>query len=124
MDPQNLPPPAPATEPAPAPAPAPAAPANPGRPTSNLAIFSLVSGLLGWTLLPWLGSLAAVVLGHMARAEIRRSGGTLDGDGLAIAGLVLGWVMIAFSILAVLAVVLFFGGLAVFLGFLGISGNL
>jgi hypothetical protein len=124
MDPQNLPPPAPATEPAPAPAPAPAAPANPGRPTSNLAIFSLVSGLLGWTLLPWLGSLAAVVLGHMARAEIRRSGGTLDGDGLAIAGLVLGWVMIAFSILAVLAVVLFFGGLAVFFGFLGISGNL
>jgi hypothetical protein len=123
MDPHNLPPPAPVSEPAPAPAP-PAAPANPGRPTSNLAIFSLVSGLLGWTLLPWLGSLAAVVLGHMARAEIRRSNGSLDGDGLAIAGLVLGWVMIAFSILAILAVVLFFGGLAVLLGFLGISGNL
>ena len=123
MDPQNLPPPAPASEPAPAPAP-PAAPAHPGRPTSNLAIFSLVSGLLGWTLLPWLGSLAAVVLGHMARAEIRRSNGGLDGDGLAIAGLVLGWVMIAFSILAILAVVLFFGGLAVLLGFLGLSGSL
>ena len=45
-------------------------------------------------------------------------------NNLAIAGLVLGWVMIAFSILAILAVVLFFGGLAVLLGFLGISGNL
>jgi hypothetical protein len=124
MDPQNLPPPAPVSEPAPAPAP-PAAPANPGgRPTSNLAIFSLVSGLLGWTLLPWLGSLAAVVLGHMARAEIRRSNGGLDGDGLAIAGLVLGWAMIVISLLTILAVVLFFGGLAVLLGFLGISGNL
>ncbi|TNJ34915.1 DUF4190 domain-containing protein [Arenimonas terrae] len=125
MDPQNLPPPAPVSEPAPAPAPAPpAAPANPGRPTSNLAIFSLVSGLLGWTLLPWLGSLAAVVLGHMARAEIRRSNGGLDGDGLAIAGLVLGWAMIVISLLTILAVVLFFGGLAVLLGFLGVSGNL
>jgi hypothetical protein len=123
MDPQNLPPPAPVSEPAPAPAP-PAAPANPGRPTSNLAIFSLVSGLLGWTLLPWLGSLAAVVLGHMARAEIRRSNGGLDGDGLAIAGLVLGWAMIVISLLTILAVVLFFGGLAVLLGFLGVSGNL
>ncbi len=121
MDPQNLPPPAPAPEPAPAP---PAAPANPGRPTSPLAIISLVAGLLGWTLLPWLGSLAAVVTGHMARAEIRRSAGALDGDGFAIAGLVLGWVMIALSLLTILAVILFFGGLAVILGFLGLSGSL
>ncbi len=123
MDPQNLPPPAPASEPAPAPAP-PAAPANPGRPTSNLAVFSLVAGLLGWTLLPWLGSIAAVVMGHMARAEIRRSAGALDGDGFAIAGLVLGWTMIVISVLTILAVILFFGGLAVLLGFLGLSGNL
>jgi hypothetical protein len=120
MDPQNLPPPAPAAEPAPAP---PAAPATPGRPTSALAIASLVSGLLGWTLLPWLGSLAAVITGHMARAEIRRSNGAMDGDGLAVAGLVLGWIMIAFSVLAILAVVLFFGGLAVLLGLVGLSAS-
>ena len=117
MDPQNLPPAPPAANPAPAPAVA-------ARPTSSLAIVSLVAGLLGWTLLPWLGSLAAVITGHMARAEIRRSQGGMDGDGLAIAGLVLGWVMIAFSILAILAVILFFGGLAVLLGLVGLSGNL
>ncbi|WP_146909898.1 DUF4190 domain-containing protein [Arenimonas daejeonensis] len=114
MDPQNLPPPAPATP----------APAAPFRQTSALAITSLIAGVLGWTLLPWLGSLVAVITGHLARAEIRRSPDTLEGDGLAIAGLVLGWVMIALSVLTILAVILFFGGLAVLLGFLGISGQL
>ena len=45
---------------------------NPARTTSSLAIASLVSGILGWTLLPVLGTLVAIVTGHMARAEIRR----------------------------------------------------
>ena len=114
MDPQNLPPPAPVAAPA---------PAAPLRQTSPLAITSLIAGILGWTLLPWLGSLIAVITGHLARAEIRRNPATMDGDGLAIAGLVLGWVMILLSVLTILAVVLFFGGLAVLLGFLGLSGQ-
>lgn len=115
MDPQNLPPPAPPVAPA---------PAASYKQTSALAITSLVAGILGWTLLPWLGSLVAVITGHMARAEIRRSPGTMEGDGLAVAGLILGWVMIALSVLTILAVILFFGGLAVLLGFLGLSGQL
>jgi hypothetical protein len=45
------------------------------RRTSNLAIVSLVCGVLGWTLAPFLGSIIAVITGHMARAEIRRSAG-------------------------------------------------
>jgi hypothetical protein len=92
--------------------------------TSSLAIISLVSGLLGWTLLPWLGSIAAIITGHMARAEIRRDAETVEGDGLAIAGLVLGWSMVILSILAILMIFLFFGGLALFLGWMGASGNL
>jgi len=109
--------------PPPQPVPAPPPAAAPKQ-TSALAIVSLVAGLLGWTLLPWLGSLAAVITGHMARAEIRRSPDTLEGDGLAVAGLVLGWAMIIISVLAILAVVLFFGGLAALLVGLGISGQL
>ncbi|MBW8367296.1 MAG: DUF4190 domain-containing protein [Arenimonas sp.] len=102
----------------------PSAPVYPVRQTSGLAITSLVLGLLGWTLLPFLGSVGAVVCGHMARAEIRRQAATMDGDGLAIAGLVLGWSAIGITILSVLAIVLFFGGLAVLLAALGISGQL
>jgi hypothetical protein len=37
-----------------------------------------------------LGSIAAVVLGVMARGEIRRSAGRQQGDGLALAGIILG----------------------------------
>ncbi|MFY2764552.1 DUF4190 domain-containing protein [Arenimonas sp. MALMAid1274] len=102
----------------PAPAPAPA-----GKPTSVLAIISLISGILGWTLLPWLGSLAAIVTGHMARSEIRRSQGGMEGDGLAVVGLVLGWAMVIISLLTILAFVFFLGGLAVLLTMLGISGQ-
>ena len=45
----------------------------PTRQTSSLAVVSLVSGILGWSLLPLIGSIAAIITGHMARAEIRRS---------------------------------------------------
>jgi Domain of unknown function (DUF4190) len=95
----------------------------PAKPTSTTAIISLVSGILGWTLLPFLGSVAAIVCGHMARAEIRRSNGMIDGDGMAIAGLILGWLSVALAILSVLAIVLFFGGLATLLAFAGANAH-
>ena len=82
------------------------------RQTSSLAVVSLVAGILGWTLLPFLGSVAAVVTGHMARSEIRRAPERVEGDGLAIAGLVLGWVSVALWVIGILAFILFFGGLA------------
>jgi hypothetical protein len=92
--------------------------------TSNLAIISLVSGILGWTLLPWIASIVAIVTGHMARAEIRRNEHAMEGDGLAVAGLVLGYSMVVISFIGLMLIVLFFGGLAVLLGWLGFSGHL
>ena len=92
--------------------------------TNNLALVSLISGIIGWTVVPWLGSLVAIITGHMARAEIKRNPDTQEGDGLAIAGLVLGWSMFVLGILLVLAIVLLFGGLAMFLAWAGASGNL
>jgi hypothetical protein len=67
---------------------------NPG--TNGLAIASLVLGILG---LCGVGSLLAVIFGHMARSQVRTSG--QSGNGLAVAGLVLGYVGLA-------GVVLFF----------------
>jgi hypothetical protein len=83
----------------------------PVKQNSTLAVISLVAGILGWTLLPFLGSLVAIVTGHMARKEIRQNP-ALDGDSMAIIGLVLGWVVVIGTLLAILAFVLFFGGLA------------
>ena len=90
------------------------------RTTSPMAIISLVAGILGWTLLPFLGSIVAVVTGHIARGEIRRAPERLEGDGMAIAGLILGYAGIAMAVFVVLAIFLFFGGLA---WFVAMSGN-
>ena len=57
--------------------------------TSGKAIFSLVCGLL-FLFLPL--SVVAVVFGHLSLSEIRRSAGRLTGTGLAVTGLVLGYI--------------------------------
>lgn len=51
-----------------------------------MAVASLVLSLL-W--LCWIGSIAAVILGHIALSQIKRTGQA--GRGIAIAGLVLGY---------------------------------
>lgn len=79
----------------------------PTRPTSTLAVVSLVMGILG---LFFFGSIIAVICGHLARSEIRRSEGKLDGDGVAVAGLVLGYLGLAFTLLIVLIIMLAIGG--------------
>ena len=91
----------------------------PARQTCTTATVSLIFGILSWCLLPIIGAIVAIVAGHMARGEIRRSNGTLDGDGMAVTGLVLGWAHLAFIVIAVLMFVLFFGGLAILLAFFG-----
>ena len=70
--------------------------ARPG--TNGLAIASLVLGVL-W--LYWLGSIVAVVLGHMALRQIKKAPPHQqpEGRGLAIAGIVLGWVGVGVLIL-------------------------
>ncbi len=76
---------------------------------SALSIVSLVSGLVGWTLIPIVGAIAAVITGHLAKKEIRDSGGTIGGDGMALAGLILGYVQLGLILLGIIvAVVLVF----------------
>lgn len=81
------------------------------RANSSLAVISLITGILGWTLLPFLGSVAAIITGHMARAEIRRDPEHLLGDGMAVAGLALGWASVVLWLVGILVFILFFGGL-------------
>ncbi|MER6286486.1 DUF1707 and DUF4190 domain-containing protein [Streptomyces sviceus] len=73
------------------------------RPRANgKAVGAAVCGLLCVPTLGFTG-IPAVILGHTARAEIERTGE--GGDGLALTGLVFGWLSIAaWSILMTLAV--------------------
>jgi Domain of unknown function (DUF4190) len=63
----------------------------PPRRTSGLAIGSLICAIFAWG--P--GSIAAVILGHVALRQIRRDPLRVKGRGVAKAGIVLGWVGIA-----------------------------
>jgi len=88
------------------------------KPTNTMAVISLISGILGLTVVPFLGSIIALVLGYMARKEIKESDGAQEGDGIAVAGLVMGWIGVglgACACIAALALFLFvfsFAGIA------------
>ncbi len=73
-------------------------------PTSGKAIASLVCGIFMF-FLP--ASIAAIILGHISLSEIRRSAGRIGGRGIAITGLVLGYlglVIIPVMIVAAIAI--------------------
>lgn len=78
--------------------------------TSTLAIVSLIAGIAGWTFFPLLGSIIAVITGHLAKKEINESGGMIDGGGFATAGLILGYLSLGLGLcicLFVLGILLF-----------------
>lgn len=52
--------------------------------------------------MPMIGAIMAVILGHVAKNEIRASRGSLGGDGMATAGMVLGYAGIGLAALGVI----------------------
>lgn len=78
------------------------------RTTNGSAVAALVLGILGLIMIPLIGPILALVFGYKARREIEDSAGAQEGAGMAIAGIVLGWVGIAFALLMILAAVLLF----------------
>src|SRR5687767_14061694 len=77
-------------------------------PSSTLAIVSLVSALLGFTFLPVVGGIVAIITGYMARNETRSIPPKASGDGLATAGIILGWVQIGLLIVGVCCTIAYF----------------
>ena len=75
---------------------------NPPR-TNPLAVAALVCGI-GQFFTLGLGTIPAVILGHMSHRQIRRTGE--QGRGMATAGLVLGWIGVALWVIFI-TIVLF-----------------
>lgn len=69
---------------------------GPGRRTESGAIVSLVLGILGIIACPLVLSIPAVIVGNRARATIRENP-ELEGDPMARAGVILGWIGIALA---------------------------
>ncbi len=77
----------------------------PVQKTNGLAVASLVCSLV-W--LGGLGSILAIVFGFVARSQIKRSEGNVQGNGLAVAGIIIGFVglvAVIFFTIAVIALV-------------------
>ena len=74
-------------------------------PTTNvLAIISLVVSLLGvfaTFIIPFVAQIAAIICGHIARSQIMQSRGSQTGSGMALAGLIISYVILGFSFIAI-----------------------
>ena len=78
--------------------------------TNGFAIAALVLGII-W--IYWIGSILALVFGYIAKSQIDSSGGEQTGRGMAIAGIVLGWIGVGILLLLILAIVLGAGSVSV-----------
>ena len=80
-------------------------PTPPGRKTSSLAVWSLALGILGLGLLLLcvgpIFAIPAVICGHVAYSRINRSGGELAGQGMALAGIITGYISVALSLFVI-----------------------
>ena len=74
--------------------------AAPPKSTNGLAIAAMVLGIL-WVY--WIGSILALIFGYVAKGQIDAAGGAQGGRGMAIAGIVLGWVGVGVLLLGIVA---------------------
>ncbi len=102
--------PGPASFPPPPQLPPPPQPWQAPRSTNGLAIASLVTGIAEFLFWPvgFFCAIAAIVTGHIARRQIKQTGD--NGDGMALAGLILGYIgVVLFPLLAIgLVIILLF----------------
>jgi hypothetical protein len=100
-------------------------------PNNQMALISIISAAVAWILgglgscaaillgpaalctgaIFLIGSIVAVVTGHMGRKQIKESDGTQGGDSLAMFGLILGWVGIALNLIMFCLVIMAVFGL-------------
>jgi len=79
--------------------------------TCGLATASLILGICSFACL-FVCSIPAIITGHMARSRIRKSTATLTGDGMAVAGLIMGYAsMVVFMLIVLLAAAGFGAGI-------------
>jgi hypothetical protein len=68
---------------------------------NGLAVAALVCGICGFVY--FIPAVLGVIFGFVARAQIRRAGGAQRGSGMALAGIILGFVWIGLLLVALVA---------------------
>ncbi|PKQ26817.1 MAG: hypothetical protein CVT64_03790 [Actinobacteria bacterium HGW-Actinobacteria-4] len=78
----------------------------PSAPTNVLAIVSMITSILGVIMLPIIASIAGIIMGHIAKKQIAQTGE--QGEGMAKAGLIVGYAGLVLWGLFFLAYIAFF----------------
>ena len=73
---------------------------QPASKTNGMAIAALVLGIV-W--MYGIGSILALIFGYQAKGQIDASAGRETGRGMAVAGIVLGWIGVGVLVLTILA---------------------
>lgn len=60
------------------------------RKNDDMAVIALVCGIASYFVIPLIPAVAAIILGLLSRDRIRKSGGSLEGESLALGGMILG----------------------------------
>ena len=84
-------------------------------PSSTLATISMIAGILGFLMLQVIGSIVAIWTGYEARKETRSVPPKATGDGMATAGIVMGWIQIGLFVVSICCLVAYFGFFATIL---------
>ncbi|SBS73889.1 DUF4190 domain-containing protein [uncultured Microbacterium sp.] len=74
--------------------------------TNTLSIVSMIASIAGFIwILPFVGSLAGAIMGHISLNQIKQTGE--KGRGMALAGVIVGWAGLALVVLGVIAFLAF-----------------
>jgi hypothetical protein len=82
-------------------------PTEAALPTSSLATVSLAAGIAGFVMLPVLASIVALWAGYQARKETRAQPPLASGDGMATAGIVMGYIQLALACVGALCLIVY-----------------
>jgi uncharacterized protein DUF4190 len=76
-------------------------------PSSSLATVSMVMGILGFTFLPLVATVVALIAGYAARKETRSVPPRASGDSMATAGIIMGWIQVGLAAIGFVCFVLY-----------------
>lgn len=86
-----------------------------GAKTNVLAIVSLIASIAGIVIAWGIGSIVGIICGHISLSQIKKTGE--EGRGMAVAGLIVGYIGLALAILSVIIIAIIFGSIAASGGF-------
>lgn len=85
-------------------------------PTSMLAMVSMIAGILGFGVFPVIGTIIAIITGYMARQETRAVPPKFAGDGMATAGIIMGYIQVGLFVVGICCFIAYFAFIFVAVG--------